>query len=108
MEFYLDRLRQIRGFDRASRLRLYCSHWQLKFLALAITQDSDLKGILVPGSTGERHIFPAFVDGSTVFLEYAKHLPRVLQIVAAFGKLSVLTVQPAKRQIIYLNTSVAV
>ena len=76
-------------------------------LSLAITQAGDIQGIEVPGTHGERHIFSAFVDDSTVFLQEASSLPRVLDIVAAFGRLSGLTVQPTKSQVIFLNTAVA-
>uniref|UniRef100_A0AAV1TWU4 Reverse transcriptase domain-containing protein n=1 Tax=Peronospora matthiolae TaxID=2874970 RepID=A0AAV1TWU4_9STRA len=63
---------------------------------------------MVPGSSSERHVFSAFVDDSTVFLQEARQLPRVLDLVATFGKLSGLTVQPSKSQVIFLNTAVSV
>ena len=65
-------------------------------LSMEITQDRELQGVEVPGIHGERHIFSAFVDDSTVFLQEANSLPRVLDIVAAFGRFSGLNVQPTK------------
>uniref|UniRef100_A0AAV1V5T8 Reverse transcriptase domain-containing protein n=1 Tax=Peronospora matthiolae TaxID=2874970 RepID=A0AAV1V5T8_9STRA len=80
----------------------------VEVLALAITQDPGLTGVMVPGSSSERHVFSAFVDDSTVFLQEVRQLPRVLDLVATFGKLSGLTVQPSKSQVIFLNTAVSV
>ena len=72
-------------------IRLGCPLAPLSFilaaevLSLAVTQDRELQGIEVPGTHGERHLFSAFVDESTVFLQEANSLPRVIDIVAAFG-----------------------
>ncbi|KAE9336200.1 hypothetical protein PR003_g12635 [Phytophthora rubi] len=57
-------------------------------LAIAIKQDKQLTGVRVPGGDGATHKFSAFVDDSTVFLQEANQLPRALQIVETFGKLS--------------------
>ncbi|KAE9273288.1 hypothetical protein PR003_g29950, partial [Phytophthora rubi] len=75
-------------------------------LALAIQQDQDLVGITVPGSAGSKHNFSAVVDDSTVFLSQAQQLPRVMEIVEWFGKLSGLQVQPAKSCAIFLYTAI--
>jgi exonuclease III len=77
-------------------------------VALAIQQDSQVRGIEIPGGGGERHEFSAFVDDSTVFLDQAQQVPRVMQIVANFGKISGLQVQPTKSHLIFLNTAVNV
>ena len=53
-------------------------------LSLAIIQDRELQGVEVPGTHGERNIFSAFVDVPQYFQE-ANSLPRVIDIVAAFG-----------------------
>ncbi|CAI5719351.1 unnamed protein product [Peronospora destructor] len=75
-------------------------------LALAIQQDIEIVGLKVPGGSGEEHKFSAFVDDSTVFMQEAQHLPRVMNIVDQFGRMSGLKVQPAKSKIIFLNTAV--
>ncbi|KAE9313201.1 hypothetical protein PF008_g19794 [Phytophthora fragariae] len=77
-----------------------------EILALAIRQDNHIKGIPVPGGNGETHKFSAFVDDSTVFLQEANQLPRVMEIVHRFGELSGLRVQPTKSKAIFLNTAV--
>jgi hypothetical protein len=76
-------------------------------LALAIRQDKELGGIRVPGGKGERHRFSAFVDDSTVFMQEAQQVPRVMNIVKQFGKLSGLQVQPTKSHLLFLNTAVS-
>jgi hypothetical protein len=75
-------------------------------LALAIRQDMEIEGIQVPGSTGDRHSFSAFVDDSTVFLQEAQQVPRVMNIVQQFGRLSGLKVQPTKSHLLFLNKAV--
>jgi hypothetical protein len=79
-----------------------------EILALAIKQDSQAQGIKIPGGKGERHEFSAFVDDSTVFLSQAQQIPRVMEIVEAFGRISGLKVQPTKSHLIFLNTAIAV
>ncbi|KAF1792346.1 Reverse transcriptase domain [Phytophthora cactorum] len=56
-----------------------------------------LKDFQFPGQQQpSRHKFSAFVDDSTVFLERSGQLPRVLDIVREFGRISGLQMQPAK------------
>lgn len=55
---------------------------------------------------GARHSFAAFVDDSTVFLEHANHVPRVMELVREFGRMSGLQAQPTKSHLIFLNTAV--
>ncbi|OWZ11840.1 RxLR effector protein [Phytophthora megakarya] len=79
-----------------------------EILGLALAHASDIAGIKVPGDIEQReHLFSAFVDDSTVFLQKAKQLPRVLTVVQRFGELSGLRVQPSKSVFISLNTAVA-
>lgn len=75
-------------------------------LALAIQQDKRIVGIPIPGGNGERHVFSAFVDDSTVFLNEADQLPSEMELVEIFGKLPGLHVQPTKNHVIFLNTAV--
>ncbi|KAE9032264.1 hypothetical protein PR003_g5465 [Phytophthora rubi] len=77
-----------------------------EILGLAIQQNPDLTGLPVPSLEGVRHIFSAFVDDSTVFLERATQLKRTMELVRRFGALSGLHVQPTKSQIIFLNTAI--
>jgi hypothetical protein len=77
-----------------------------EILALAIKQDKGVEGIQVPGSAGDTHTFSAFVDDSTVFLQEAKQIPRVMQVVKQFGRLSGLQVQSTKSHLIFLNKAV--
>lgn len=69
-------------------------------LVIAMRQGKRLTGVLVAGGDGATHKFSAFVDDSTVFLQEANQLPRALQIVETFGKLSGLHVQPTKSKVI--------
>ena len=78
----------------------------VELLGLAIHQDPGLRGLPVPGDPGVRHIFSAFVDDSTLFLERADQLEPALRVVHRFGELSGLHAQPTNSQIIFLNTSV--
>lgn len=75
-------------------------------LALAIWQAPELQGIEVPGAEDQRHLFSAFVDDSTLFLQRAQQIPRAMQIVERFGRLSGLQVQSAKSMLIFLNKAV--
>jgi hypothetical protein len=59
-----------------------------EILALAIQQNNSLKGIPVPGGSGETHIFSAFVDDSTVFLQEARQLPTVIATWGDIGSAS--------------------
>jgi hypothetical protein len=77
-----------------------------EILALAIRQDKKIEGMVVPGTTEQRHGFSAFVDDSTVFLQEAKQLPHVVALVRQFGRLSGLQVQPTKSHVIFLNTEI--
>ncbi|KAE9036079.1 hypothetical protein PR001_g9006 [Phytophthora rubi] len=77
-----------------------------EILALAIQQEPAVTGIKVPGGDGATHKFSAFVDDSTVFMQEARQLSRVMNIVKKFGRLSGLQVQPTKSKIIFLNTAV--
>ena len=86
------------GYSLASLLFLVVA----EILALTIQQDSEISGLTVLGGSGEDHKFSAFVDDSTVFLQ---NLPRVMNKVKQFGRLSVLKVQPTKNKI-RLNTAV--
>ena len=58
--------------SEGSSLALILFMLAAKVLVLPITQASDLQRIKVPGSTSERHILSASVDGSTVFINDAK------------------------------------
>lgn len=64
------------------------------------------QGLPVPGRPEREHQFSAFVDDSTVFMQEARQLPRVLTIVELFGRLSGLHVQSAKSKVIFLNTAI--
>ena len=75
-------------------------------LALAINNDLQITGIMVPHGSGARHKYSAFVDDATVVVQEAEQLPRVLQIVERFGRLSGLRVQPRKSKLIFLNLAV--
>jgi hypothetical protein len=75
-----------------------------EILALAIRQDKQIERIDIPGGSGQRYVFSAFVDDSTVFLNKASQLPRVMALVKRFGQLSGLQVQPTKSHVIFLNT----
>ncbi|KAL4163946.1 hypothetical protein KRP22_004570 [Phytophthora ramorum] len=98
--------------DIVSGIRQGCQLAPLLFLlaaeilALAIQQDRQIKGLRVPGTPAAEHTFSAFVDDSTVFLEKASMLTRVMEIVDVFGRLSGLRNQPTKSKLIFLNTTV--
>jgi exonuclease III len=79
-----------------------------EILAIAIHQNQQLQGIEVPGGRqpAELHVFSAFVDDSTLFLQEARQLPIAMEIVERFGLLSGLQVQPAKSHLIFLNTAI--
>ena len=68
-----------------------------------IQQYSEISGLTVPGGSEEKHSLSSIVDDSTVFLQKAQHLPRVLNKVKQFGRMQV---QPTKNKIILLNTAV--
>ena len=53
----------------------------LKMLGLALHQDPRLTGLSAPGSPGKTHLFPAFVDDSTLLLEKAEQIPHDLTII---------------------------
>ena len=76
-------------------------------LSLALQQDTTLKGSDAPGLPGQKHLFSAFVDDSTLFLANAGQIPHALRIVTAFGALAGLQVQPSKSKIIFLNKSIS-
>ena len=78
----------------------------VELLGLAIHQDPGLRGLPVPGDTGVRHIFSAFVDDSTLFLERADQLESALRLVHRLGELLGLHAQPAKSLLIFVNTAV--
>ena len=61
---------------------------------------------MVPHGAGAKHKYSAFVDDATVVVQEAEQLPRVLQIVERFGRLSGLRVQPRKSKLIFLNLAV--
>ena len=90
------------GYSLASLLFLVVA----EILALTIQQDSEISGLTVLGGSGEDHKFSAFVDDSTVFMQKAQHLPRLMNKVKQFGQLSGLQVQLIKSKIILLNTAV--
>ena len=52
-----------------------------KILALTIQQNREFSGITVPGEGDKENKISAFVDDSTVFLQKAQHLPRVMTTV---------------------------
>lgn len=80
-----------------------------EMLVLALVQDKHLQGLEVPGlQPVQHHQFSAFVDDSTIFLKRRGHLPRSLDIVRDFGRISGLHVQPAKSQFIFLNKVIQV
>ena len=78
----------------------------VELLGLAIHQDPGLRGLPVPGDTGVRHIFSAFVDDSTLFLERTDQLESALRLVHRLGELLGLHAQPAKSLLIFVNTAV--
>ena len=78
----------------------------VELFGIAIQQSPALRGLPVPGGTGGRHTFPAFVDDSTIFLDKACQLDQALGIVSHFGNLSGLVDQPAKSKLIFLNKGV--
>ena len=78
----------------------------VELLGLAIHQDPRLRGLPVPGDTGVRHLFSAFVDDSTLFLERADQLESALRLVHRFGERSGLHAQPTNNLLIFLNTAV--
>ena len=76
-------------------------------LGLAITQDKKLEGIQLGNATKQwEHRFSAFVDDSTIFFREGRHMERALHIVERFGQLSGLKMQPAKSQVILMETDV--
>lgn len=77
-----------------------------EILGIAIQQDPQLRGLPVPGLPEETHIFSAFVDDSTIFLEHANQLAPALGLVKRFGQLSGLHAQPTKSKLIFLNKAV--
>ena len=87
-------------------------------LALAIQRDIETSGLKVPGGNGDtggivligdrgvEHKFSAFVNDSTVFLQKARHLPRVMNKVKQLKWVPGLKVQRTKNTIILLHTAV--
>lgn len=67
-----------------------------EILALAIQQDDEIIDLHMPGGNGEKHKFLAFVDDSTVFLQEAQTLPKVMHILQQFRRMSGLKVQRQK------------
>uniref|UniRef100_A0AAV1T2A2 Reverse transcriptase domain-containing protein n=1 Tax=Peronospora matthiolae TaxID=2874970 RepID=A0AAV1T2A2_9STRA len=80
----------------------------VEILNVAVQQSPDLSGLPVPGQHPATHVFSAFVDDSTIFLEKASQLEPALALVSQFGTLSGLVAQPSKSQIICLNRAVHV
>ena len=78
----------------------------VELLGLAIRQDPGLCGLSVPGDDAVKHIFSAFVDDSTLFLQRAEQLEPSLRLITRFGELSGLHAQPTKSKLIFLNTSI--
>uniref|UniRef100_A0AAV1UU64 Reverse transcriptase domain-containing protein n=1 Tax=Peronospora matthiolae TaxID=2874970 RepID=A0AAV1UU64_9STRA len=78
----------------------------VELLGIVVQQSPTLKGLPVPGSRTQTHLFSAFVDDSTIFLEQANQLAPALALVSLFGALSGLEAQPSKSKIILLNTGV--
>ena len=78
----------------------------VEILAVAIQTSPNLQGLILPGVHTKTHIFSGFVDDSTLFLHKAGQLRPALDIIMHFGRLSGLQVQPAKSQIIFLNTAI--
>ena len=78
----------------------------VEILAVAIQTSPNLQGLILPGVHTKTHIFSGFVDDSTLFLHKACQLRPALDIIMQFGRLSGLQVQPAKSQIIFLNTAI--
>uniref|UniRef100_A0AAV1V694 Reverse transcriptase domain-containing protein n=1 Tax=Peronospora matthiolae TaxID=2874970 RepID=A0AAV1V694_9STRA len=79
----------------------------VEVLGLALKQDPSLKGLPVPGTVDRTHLFSAFVDDSTLFLDTEKQILHALGIIQAFGNLSGLHVQPAKSKLLFLNRAIS-
>ena len=77
-------------------------------LGLALQQDTNSSGLQALGHFGQTHLYSAFVDDTTLFLESAEQISHTLHVVRAFGALSGLHDQPAKNQLIFLNRSVMI
>ena len=78
----------------------------VKLLGLAIHQHPELSGLSVPRAVGATHIFSAFVDDSTLFLETADQLEPALRLVKRFGGAIRPPRPTSKKQTLFLNTSI--
>ena len=76
-------------------------------LAIALLQSTQIRRLQHSGLPTQEPKSSAFVDDSTVFLLYAEQISAVMSIVHRFGELSGLSVQPAKSELVFLNTVVA-
>ena len=53
----------------------------VEVLNLAFKQDSALRGVQSPGISGQRRLFSAVVDVSTLFLDKAKQLSHAVRLI---------------------------